>query len=264
VSFSLIWPTVEVPQKIAPKQIHVWTWQLGSSPNAADLVAAHVALLDGDELSRFHRFHFERDRFRFAIAHANLRLIIGAYLDRDPKRLVFRANLFGKPEMVDEAQTRPFFFNLSHSRDIALLALSMDTDVGVDIEHVQPIEREVAESHFSSVELSALASLKGEAWIYGFYHCWTRKEAILKAEGIGLNLPLDSFDVSLVPGAPAKLLRARLAETFRYPWALHDLSPAPGTVAALAAGNSQAEVFCFRLRESALDPNGRTQWASSV
>jgi 4'-phosphopantetheinyl transferase len=243
-----IWPTVGAPQKIAAKQIHVWGWLLASSFDSTGHAKSQIGLLNAKELERFHRFHFERDRVRFAIAHANMRRILGAYLDREPERILFRTNPFGKPELVTEGQTRPLYFNLSHSRNIALLALSMDTELGIDIEDLRRIESEVAESHFSPTELAALSSLEGEAWLKGFYHCWTRKEAILKAEGVGLNFPLPSFDVSLIPGLPAKLLGVRRPAAFRHPWTLHNLITPLETVAALAASNPQAEVLCFQFR----------------
>jgi 4'-phosphopantetheinyl transferase len=247
--FPPTWPMVGLPQKIAANQIHVWAWLLDSSGGFGDHEKSQIGLLDAKELERFHRFHFECDRIRFAIAHANVRRILGAYLDREPERILFRANPFGKPELVTEAQTRPLYFNLSHSRKVALLALSMDTEVGIDVEDIRPIEPEVAESNFSPTELAALSSLEGEAWVKGFYHCWTRKEAILKAEGVGLNLPLDSFDVSLIPGLPAKLLGLRPPAAFRQPWTLHNLTTPLETVAALAAGSPRAEVLCFRFRD---------------
>jgi 4'-phosphopantetheinyl transferase len=176
--FPPTWPTVGVPQKIAADQIHVWAWLLDSG-GLDDHEKSEIGLLDAKELERFHRFHFECDRARFAIAHANVRRILGAYLGQEPKRILFRANPFGKPELVTRAQAPPLYFNLSHSRNIALLALSMDTELGIDIEYLRPIEPEVAESNFSPTELAALSTLEGEAWLKGFYHCWTRKEAIL-------------------------------------------------------------------------------------
>jgi 4'-phosphopantetheinyl transferase len=240
VSVSLAWPPSTVPQKIAPEQIHVWGWPLDSP-----LEAAQVALLDEEELDRFHRFRFEPDRTRFAIAHATVRKILGAYLQTAPDHVLFRTNRFGKPELAGDQQSTPLHFNLSHSRSVALLALSKDIEVGVDIEDVHPVERDVAESYFSAAERAALGSLDGNAWVDGFYRCWTRKEAILKGEGVGLNLALDSFDVSLAPGVPAELLDARPTAGFRHRWKLHDLPIAAGSAAALAAGSSRAEVFCF-------------------
>jgi 4'-phosphopantetheinyl transferase len=241
---SLDWPIARAPQKIAGDQVHVWAWPLDTTLSCAG-ISADVALLDDEERGRFHRFRFEPDRIRFAIAHANRRRVLGAYLDRDPESLCFRSGLFGKPELVGTSPDRTLYFNLSHCRTTALLALSRSTEVGVDVEDIKPMEYEVAERHFSPVELAALASLEGPQWLRGFYNCWTRKEAILKAEGVGLKLPLDSFDVTLTPGAPAKLLQVRPPAVFRKPWTLHNLSNVYETAAALAAASSNAEICCF-------------------
>ncbi len=224
----------------------MWAWALDTTLNSARL-AADVALLDAEELGRFHRFRFEPDRIRFAIAHANRRRVLGAYLHRTPDSLRFRSGLLGKPELVSVPPERTLHFNLSHTRTIALLALSMNTEVGVDVEDIKPIENGVAERYFSPAELTALAALEGEQWLRGFYNCWTRKEAILKAEGVGLKLPLDSFDVTLTPGVPAKLLQVRAPAVFRKPWTLHNLSRVSQTAAALAAGSAHADVCCFCL-----------------
>jgi 4'-phosphopantetheinyl transferase len=186
------------------------------------------------------RFHFAADRERYAAAHVNLRRILGAYLDLPPEKIRFRANRFGKPELADEASLH---FNLSHSRTIALLAVDHALPVGVDVEDLRPIEVEVAAAHFSARELADLSTLTGEARVRGFYRCWTRKEAILKAEGVGLQRALDGFDVSLLPDAPAELLGTR---EHLYPWKLHHLTPALGTIGALATAQPQAKLACFR------------------
>ena len=115
--------------------------------------------------------------------------------------------------------------------------------MGVDVEEVRPMEPEVADTHFSASERSQLRELQGDAWLAGFYRCWTRKEAILKAEGVGLSHALDSFAVSLLPEEPAELLETR--KPFRYPWRLHDLSPSEGTIGAVATAHSNARLACF-------------------
>jgi 4'-phosphopantetheinyl transferase len=243
---ALAWPTATVPKKIYPAEIHLWAWGLdGPDPDPGALTAS----LDDEELERFRRFHFDRDRLRFAAAHANLRKILGAYLDRSPEDIRFETNPYGKPRILGESpsQVCPLYFNLSHSHSLALLALSLETEVGVDVEEIRPIEPEVAESHFSALELSRLRPLEGDSWLRGFYQCWTQKEAILKAEGAGLNLPLDAFDVSLGPESSAGLLATRPPLNFRCHWKLHTLMPAAGTIGALAAGNAHATLSCFSL-----------------
>ena len=222
-----------------PDEVHLWAWLL--EPATVDL-PAHVEILTATNLQRMHGFHFAPDRLRYAVAHANLRRILGGYLQRPPEKICFAANRFGKPELADEERSS-LHFNLSHTRSIAVLAVAQGQPVGVDVEDVRPIEPEAAAAHFSAAELSDLGTLHGDAWLAGFYRCWTRKEAILKAEGVGLHRALDSFDVGLLLDEPAELLATR--ECFSHPWKLHHLSPAPGTIGALATAQSEPRLACF-------------------
>jgi 4'-phosphopantetheinyl transferase len=237
---TLHWPSSGIRSTIAPDEVHLWAWLLDPAP--ADLTA-HIALLDPLELGRFRNFHFAAHAGRYAVAHATMRRILGGYCDRSPAKLCFRAGRFGKPELADEDAPSSIRFNLTHSRSIALLAVAHGQPVGVDVEDVRPIEPEVAVAHFSAKENSDLSGLHGDEWLNGFYRCWTRKEAILKAEGVGLHRALDSFDVGLLAEAPAELQGTR--EEFSYPWKLHHLSPAAGTIAALATAHSNARLACF-------------------
>jgi 4'-phosphopantetheinyl transferase len=242
--FPLAWPVSRIPGTIAPEEVHLWAWVF--PPATADLgiadLAAHTEVLDHQERERMQRFHFAPDRERYAVAHTNLRRILGAYLNQSPEKVCFRANRFGKPELAGEASLN---FNLSHCRSIAVLAVAHGQPVGVDVEDVKPVEPEVADMHFSATELSHLNRLQGDAWLSGFYRCWTRKEAILKAEGVGLSRALDSFDVELLPDKPPQLVGTR--ERFSHPWTLHDLSPSPGTIGALATAQTQIRLAYFSL-----------------
>jgi 4'-phosphopantetheinyl transferase len=196
-------------------------------------------LLNSHELQRMRSFYFAHDRARYAVTHANLRRILGGYLNQAPEQVNLQTDPLGKPELAGEDLP----FNLTHSRSIAVLAVAHGQPVGVDVEDVRPIEPEVAATHFSAAELAALNQLQGDAWLTGFYRCWTRKEAILKAEGVGLHRALDSFDVALLADEPAELLATR--EAFRYPWKLHHLTPAAGAVGALATAQPRARLACF-------------------
>lgn len=236
----LTWPASGVRGTIVPEEVHLWGWALEAA--AADL-PAHIEILDQPERERMQRFHFAPDRAHYAVAHANLRRILGAYLHQPAAGLRFHANGFGKPELHRSDSSSSLHFSLSHSRSIAVLAVASGEPVGVDVEDVKPIEQEVADSHFSASERSQLKQLQGDAWLLGFYRCWTRKEAILKAEGVGLFRPLDSFDVSLLPDESAKLLGTR--RQFSYPWRLHELLPSAGTIGAVATVQLQTKLTCF-------------------
>jgi 4'-phosphopantetheinyl transferase len=237
---QLTWTASRVRGTIDADEVHVWAWAL--EPAGIDL-SAHLEILDQQERERMQRFHFAPDRVRYAVAHANLRRILGTYLNQPAERVRFYANRFGKPELTDSDPLSPLSFSLSHSRSIAVLAVANGRPVGVDVEDVRPIEPAVADTHFSANECSHLSRLEGDAWLSGFYRCWTRKEAILKAEGVGLLRALDSFDVSLLADQPAELLETR--ERFSHPWKLHDLSPAQGTIGALATAQPGATLACF-------------------
>jgi 4'-phosphopantetheinyl transferase len=238
VTSPLTWPASSFPGIIAPDEVHLWAWAL--QPAARDL-SAHLEILDRQEQERVQRFHFVADAERYAVAHGNLRRILGAYLNLAPERLCFRNNQFGKPELAGETTLK---FNLSHSKSIAVLAVDHSQPVGVDVEDVRPIEAEVADGHFSATELTDLRGLQGEDWLAGFYRCWTRKEAILKAEGVGLSRALDSFDVSLLPDKKAELISTR--QRFSYPWRLHDVSPSSGSIGALATAQAHPRLGYFR------------------
>jgi len=235
---ELRWPASGILTAISADEVHLWAWPLQIT---AEDLSAHTEILEPTGLERMHCFHFALDRERYAVAHANLRRILGGYLHQPAKTISFRANRFGKPELAGSASS--LHFNLSHSKSIAVLAVAHGLPLGVDVEDVRPIEPEVAATHFSASELSQLAQLTGDAWLGGFYRCWTRKEAILKAEGVGLHRALDSFDVGLSPGAPAELLGTRVR--FSYPWKLYDVSPAPGTIGALATALGEARIARF-------------------
>lgn len=241
----LRWPSSGVRGTIAPDEVHVWSWAL--EPAAVDL-AVQLEILDGQERERMERFHFAPDRARYAFAHANLRTILGSYLHQPAASVRFRTNKFGKPELEDSDPSSSFHFNLSHCRTIALLAVANAGPVGVDVEEVRPIEPEVADTSFSANERLQLSKLRGDAWLAGFYRCWTRKEAILKAEGVGLSHALDSFDVSL--GPKAELLETR--KPFSYPWRLHELFPSEGTIGTVATTHSDARVACFSFVNDAI------------
>ena len=180
------------------------------------------------------RFHFEKDRIRYAVSHAIVRILLARYLNLPPSSISFDQNEFGKPHLVPMRSAPELSFNLSHTNRIGLLAIAHGLMIGADVEDVLPIECQIAERYFSAQEQADLKTLVEANWLEGFYNCWTRKEAILKAEGVGLNVRLDAFDVSLIPNIKAEVLGVRATAGFTSNWHLVDLRPALGSVGALA------------------------------
>jgi len=240
------WPTGGHGTSLPAGQVHVYVWDLDV------LQAADWEILNEEEAERARRFVFPRDRDRFVRARATLRRVLAGYSGIAAEQICFRNGEYGKPRIATAPHTGPIEFNLSHSADIAVAAVCRNLTLGIDVERVRPIEPEIAEDHFSPHELLALRGLDEKEWLQGFYRCWTGKEALLKGEGLGLNLPLDAFDVEVHPQRPAALLAWRAAAAFAQGWRLFALHPVPETIGTLAvrdpAGElSAANIRCFSL-----------------
>ena len=222
--------------------VHVWCAPLDPPAGA---VRGYAALLAPDERARAERFRFEQHRRQYTVARGVLRSLLGRYLGADPRALAFRYASHGKPEL--DGGGGALRFNVSHSGELALYAVARGREVGVDVEHVHPLDdaEEIAERFFSAAERAAFRALPPEAKEVAFFDCWTRKEAYIKAIGEGLSFPLHAFDVSLAPGEPARLLGAVDREQAAR-WTLRELDPAPGYRAALVVEGGGWEPVCWR------------------
>lgn len=218
-------------------EVHVWAVSLLGDP------APWTALLSTAERERAARFRFADHQRRYEIGHGALRSILGSYLGVEPPAVAFSTGPRGKPYL---AGTGPFF-NLSHSGKLALIAIA-SAEIGIDLEKVRHLESltAIARSRFSPSEFAALDALEDAQRQLAFYRCWTRKEAYLKALGVGLAMPLDSFDVSL--GEKPEFLGCRDSSERPADWTLLDISPGPEFVAAAALRGRTPQVRCFELR----------------
>ena len=239
---SIEWSLMPSNLSISTGMVHVWAWDYACS--ALDL-NRYIPLLSPDECFRMQSFRFEKDRVRYGVSHAVLRILLGRYLGVQPSFISFDQNEFGKPSLAQALMASELTFNLSHTNGIDLLAVAVGLAIGVDIEEVRPVEYGTVERYFSPQEQSSLATLTGADWLEGFYNCWTRKEAILKAEGLGLNVRLDAFDVSLSPNTKAAVLGVRSNAGFTSNWHLVELRPAVGFVGALATNAVPSSVTCY-------------------
>jgi 4'-phosphopantetheinyl transferase len=177
-----------------------------------------------------------------------LRAILGLYLDMAPRYLSFRYSSHGKPALAWESGGNAIRFNMSHSRGVALYAVTRDREVGIDLEFIRrDLEvDQIAERFFSRRETVTLRALPTDLREYAFFLCWTRKEAYIKARGEGLSLPLDQFDVSLTPGEPAALLSTHPDSEEALRWSLHELPLASDYVAALALEGHSRSLSCWQ------------------
>lgn len=215
-------------------EVHVWC---ASTDMPDHRVQSMQRVLATEEQTRADRFHFEKDRSRFIVARALLRVILGHYLACPPDELRFDYNPYGKPSLAPNFRNSTIQFNLSHSHALVLYAIAENRKVGIDVELIRPIDNlmGIAKSFFSPNETAELRSLSDEMKPRGFLNCWTRKEAYIKAKGRGLSIPLSQFDVSLLPDEEAALLRTEWNPEEARHWAIRDLPFVPGYAAALVA-----------------------------
>lgn len=212
--------------------VHVWQTSLRTSAARHDQFYATLA---PDERARAARFHFPEHRARFIAAHGALRDILSRYLNLPADQLTFSTNPHGKPTLADPNHAW-LQFNLSHSGDLALIAVARDHPVGIDVEHLTPPADfpRLVEQFFSANENAAFRALPESRRAAAFFAGWTRKEAYVKALGTGVSLPLDQFDVTMDPDAPARLLADRRHPHHVETWFLHTFTPAPAYLASLA------------------------------
>jgi len=223
------WPPPPAELSLGSGEVHIWC--LAPHQFANNLNELHP-ILSGEEKERASRFHFSRDRESYVVRHALLRLILGRYLETDPSAIEFSRGSFGKPTL-DFRGAVPLHFNDSHTNGLALLAVTKDDPLGVDIEHLRPIPdfEEIAANYFSPREVEALRAIPADKRMEAFYACWTRKEAFLKATGEGIRENLAKVEVALTPGEESRILYVSGKTQSR--WKLHSFIPAPGYLGAL-------------------------------
>lgn len=231
---------------LLPNHIHLWQIPLDlvrHANNTPDLNIRY-AILSPEEQARADRFVFDKHRRRFILAHFALRQILSHYINISPEKIQFETLSHGKPKLSHEQRyyqywtptksiKQPLEFNLSHSKDIALLAIRTEKMIGVDIEYHQDREFLGIASHvFSEKECQILAELSDEQQIQSFFHVWAQKEAFIKAIGQGLSYPLKTLTVASLP--PAGIIEKNDDHADLNDWYMHSFQPNPQCQAAIA------------------------------
>ncbi len=173
-------------------RIDLWQFSL-----TEDLANAEK-ILNEEELARANRFYFSQHKRRFSTARATLRIILARYLNTSPARLEFSYNYYGKPKVVNSSRLQ---FNLSHTGDLAILAIGKGFPMGVDIEKFSSRDyKELAQHSFSPQEYEEFLKVPPALQPATFFHIWSQKEAFIKACGLGLSYPTKDFNVpTLMP-----------------------------------------------------------------
>jgi 4'-phosphopantetheinyl transferase len=233
------WPRSPVELPALQNNIHIWAVRLDDATVDLDL---DLDLLSPEERERLARFKFERDRRRYLVAHIALHDILRRYLPSEPARVSFDIGANGKPRLPHAPASSDVEFNLSHSHEMALLAVCHKREVGIDIEYVkEDFEcQEVAERFFSAREIVAMRGLPVSLQRQAFFKCWTSKEAFLKAKGTGLSGALDEVEITLTAADQVRI-------TAGVPgWSLSEVDPIDGYEGALVVANAPVPI-CYYL-----------------
>jgi 4'-phosphopantetheinyl transferase len=228
--------------------VHLWLIDLHHASSLGDRMSQ---ILSCAEQQKAEKFKFDKDRVKYVIAHAALRNILAGYLEVDPAQLEFREGPHGKPQLVLTARSESLNFNLSHSHEHALIAVTFERQIGVDIEFIKRDFhwQEVAERFFAPGEIARLRALPEEKQQRAFFTCWTRKEAYIKAKGGGLSIPLKDFEVSLSPGEPASLMSCISDPKEVQRWQLAEIETSSDYAAAVAVEGAGWRLQCRRWNE---------------
>ena len=226
------WSQAPLPLPFPAGRVDVWRVRL----DERETPGPEISILSPDELRRASRFHFEKDRLHFCRCRSALRHLLGGYLQIPAAQIRFEYLTGRKPGLVAEQNPQSLQFNVSHSADMALIAVGSQHRLGIDIERIRSDvdTGSLAQRFFSLRERAGLQSLPDHLRVQGFFACWTRKEAFLKATGEGLSFPLAEFSVATHPNRAPRLEEIRGNEEAQKKWFLADLSVAHGYRATVA------------------------------
>nr|WP_199308372.1 4'-phosphopantetheinyl transferase HetI [Aphanizomenon flos-aquae] len=216
--------------------VHIWRINLNSDELQLQFFRE---TLSSDEIARAERFYFPEHRQRFMAGRGTLRAILGQYLDIAPKQVEFEYQPRGKPLLAAKFADKGLLFNLSHSQDLALLGISYQHQIGVDLEYIRTMSdlEGLAKRFFSAREYEYLRLLSLAQQQQIFFRYWTCKEAYLKATGDGL-VQLEEIEIDLTPNQPSKLLVSG-------DWSLRELTPADNFAAAVVVAGSNINLHCW-------------------
>jgi len=200
-------------------EVHVWYLPLNQLPSR-DLKSCYERILTPDERERCARFAFERDRRQFLAGRSLLRIVLSKYAAVPPEFWQFCVNAYGKPQISSHIATPDLRFSVTHTPDLAAVAIAIGAPVGVDAECVSRTAdwQAIAERYFAPEEWRFLMALPGEEQQAAFFRIWTLKEAFLKALGTGLSTPLDAFRFDFPAGQSPQIHFSRALPNQSLDW----------------------------------------------
>jgi 4'-phosphopantetheinyl transferase len=221
--------------------VHVW---LASIDGAILDDAAFVGRLSDEELNRARQLVFDVDRRRFLISHLLLRALLGRYVGKDAATIQLTHSALGKPLLAEAARVD---FNLAHSGGLAAYVFGLDQQVGIDVEQIRPTldVQALAERYFTPLEARAIRETAEKDRPVRFFTYWVRKEAVLKATGYGLRVPLSAVDVTGDQSRGGAVARLRVGTT--PDWHIVDLPVSEEYRAAAAVNQPPRRLSCQQM-----------------
>ena len=241
---KLVWRLATPGELNSTNEVHVLRVHLDSSSlQSEDL----TGILSADELARVGKFRFERDQKRFIKTRGMLRMILSHYLGKHPHKLCFEYTSFGKPFLAINPGDDTISFNVSHSGELALYAVTRCRKIGIDIERIRDnIDIwQIAHRFFSPGEISSLERIHKKNQRGEFFQYWVRKEAFIKAMGKGISFPMDQCDVSLIKGKILSPIKMPVESGETFSWYAQDLLPGDGYAAAIAMEGGDPDLSCW-------------------
>ncbi len=214
------------------RDLQIWSTRLDRSRSQIDKFSQFLTAAERQRAAKFvNPLHGDR----WIVARGCLRQILSRYLDLSPAQIVFTVGVQGKPAVEGDRLQ----FNLSHSGDRAVYAISAQSPVGIDIESIHPIAAaDLVDRFFSAAEQAIFHNLPIDLQQAAFFHAWVQKEAYLKACGTGLHTPLDKIAVSIDPRTPAAIISAPIAGM----WRIEKLEIFPDYASAIVIGGDYDKI----------------------
>lgn len=243
----LEWPSSVAPSALSDRELHVWAVALAAETNASFDLGQR---LTPDEQQAAERFGREEPQTAYVVTRAALRTVLARLLRTNPRDVSLEQGANGKPRLAAVAGDLPLQFNVAHTPGLALLAVARNVEVGVDVERLRSVRKieEIAHRYFTADEFEVIRSAAPTRWNAVFLSYWTRKEAILKAIGLGLQYPLDSFSLPEGDERPVLVTLPAWQEFAGTKLSVQPLRPAEDYVGAVATTGQPLQCCCRTLQ----------------
>jgi 4'-phosphopantetheinyl transferase len=218
---------------LSTRLVHIWRINLSQPDSVVDEMSE---ILTEEELNRADRYAFSGLKEHFIVSRGALRTLIGAYQGVNPARVEISTHASGKPYVVPVSDSAPLRFNLAHSNELAICAFTLESEIGIDLEHIRafPDAEQIAAPVFSPRENALLKAMPAEQKAETFFHIWVRKEAYVKSMGLDLSTDLCDIEVGTLTEISGPLTIFNEKDQGSKPWSLCDVYPGQEYVAAVA------------------------------